>query len=84
MAAVSPWSLAFFAEPEANLMAIKLGIESQGRKLTDEDVELATRIARERAALMKRLKGALVAHDDKQALAIAREACGLGPEEPKQ
>jgi hypothetical protein len=83
MAAASPWSLAFFAEPEANLMAIKSGLESQ-RPLTDEDVELLTRIARERAALMQRLKEALRAHDEKQALALAREACGVEPEEPKQ
>jgi hypothetical protein len=58
-------------------MAIKLEAQRQGRELTD-DIEVVTRIARNRAELMQRLKEALQAGaDDAEVRKLARQACGL-------
>jgi hypothetical protein len=55
--------------------------KSTSHLLTDDDLDVVLKIARNRAALMMRLKEALVKGDDAASLALAREACGLEPKE---
>jgi hypothetical protein len=71
------WTNAFFDDERSNAVAIRLEAAQQGRDLTDDDIEAITRISRDRAALMQRLKAALEAGKEAEALKLAREACGL-------
>jgi len=56
-------------------------IHAVPRDLTEEDFTVIIRMARARAALMGTLKEALEAGDDRRALEIAREVCGLAKKE---
>ena len=64
-------------DPGSNAVAIKLEAQRQARDLTDDDIEVITRIARERTALMQRVKAALLAGDEAEALRLMRQYCGF-------
>jgi hypothetical protein len=47
------------------------------RELTDDDLGVIVEAAQQRAALVGELKAALLAGDDRLALKLARQICGL-------
>jgi hypothetical protein len=47
------------------------------RELSDDDLDVIVQAAHRRAALMGELKAALLAHDDRRSLELARRACGI-------
>jgi hypothetical protein len=57
--------------------------ENLAQELTRGDVDVITRIARERAELLQQLKAALVRGDTLLSLQLGRQYCGL-PEETAQ
>ena len=73
----SVWTQAVFEDAGRNVMALKLEAKRQGRELTDDDIDVITRISLQRAELAQRIKAALKAGDEKQALRLMREYCGL-------
>ena len=60
-------------------MAIKLEAQRHGRDFTDDDYEAITRIALNRAELMRRVKDALLAGDTTTALELMCQIFGLEP-----
>ena len=77
----SLWTQAVFLDAGSNEMAIKLEAKRQGHELTDDEIDTVTRISLQRAKLAQRVKAALEAGDEKQALRLMREYCGLEPSE---
>jgi hypothetical protein len=63
-----------------NEAVMKTEVKRIGEELTLADVEAITRIAREHAALVRKLKEALIAGDILGALRLARQVCGLPDE----
>jgi hypothetical protein len=51
------------------------------RELTEDDLNVIVEAAQRRAALVGELKAALVAGDDRLALALARKVCGIDQQE---
>jgi hypothetical protein len=85
------WSNAFFDDAWSNAVTPRLEAQRQGRELTDDDIEVITRIARNRAELILNVRNALEAGhhallklvrqygraEQVQALKLMYQVCGL-------
>lgn len=72
---------AVFADPERNFRAMTDQARRAGDILSAEDAANFIRVANERAALMEKLREAVLANDPLKTMEVARELCGVEEEE---